>query len=47
MAKKIVEVKDTKKSKGKIDIAGIMRINSEKAENYTEVKSNRISFEKN
>ena len=33
--------------KGKIDIAGIMRINSEKAENYTEVKSNRISFEKN
>lgn len=33
--------------KGKISVAGVMRINSESSENYSEVKSGRISFEKN
>lgn len=31
--------------KGKIDIAGVMRINSDVSENYSEVRSGRISFE--
>ena len=35
-----------KYGKGKISIAGVMRINSDSSENYSEINSGRISFEK-